>query len=422
MKNVLRALVFLTIILPVTAFSQNKIVTNTDSLNAYEKTADFYSIIEAKSKASLLAKKFGADEHSQKELYELIYDQNTELSRLRVKYAGSGVLQEKYTTLLSRQDSLLNLFLEKLNNKKFIQDKLRLVKNLSKEKQSKIYSDFLSIAKEKHLDACESLLIALRQNTNDTSVYSRLYKNEIKFNAEASFTNYLISNQLPQIALVYIRPVLFRQQNEIFTVYYANNNPDVTNKMIYGITNKYANRLDSILFLKHISVPLTLFGTALKMDTGLSLSKQQRDQLLTECINYKKARLAFTDSDPSGIFDYTSQEHLRLPQILNKDQYMAVLSAKNIKGAERNMEDAWNQIMHYALTVGPDTTNIKKEIMAYYLKRLVANEFYYDNIIEQKKQKAEINKDRPNLIKKLESAVRHADDDKNMQKAAGLKW
>lgn len=427
MNNRTILLICLAAALSVKTYGKNVRRTFLDSLKSNELNASESAKIDAQAKAALLAREYAADNPMQKEMYELIYNQNLERSKLQSRYAGKSELQEKYMQLLVSQDSALNNYLAKLNNRKFIQDKIKLAKMakpLPKDKETKLLTDFLSLTNEKHTAPNEALLTVLHQNIKDTAVYALLYKNEIKANAESSFSNYLISNNLPQSSLAYIKPVLYKQQKEIFTAYYANDNIDSASKANNRIIKKYANALDSVLFLKHINIPETLFGTALKMDSSLNLAIQQKKELLTACLKFKHAQSAFRDANPTAVFDYSPQEHEQLPKILNKEQYMAVLSVKNVAPAKKNAQDTWMQCLHYNLNVDADkdSATVNQQLYDYYLKRLVANEYYDGNIIEQKKQKAEINKTRPHIMRTLESALRHAGDNKNMQKAAILQW
>lgn len=162
MNNRTILLICLAAALSVKTYGKNVRRTFLDSLKSNELNASESAKIDAQAKAALLAREYAADNPMQKEMYELIYNQNLERSKLQSRYAGKSELQEKYMQLLVSQDSALNNYLAKLNNRKFIQDKIKLAKMakpLPKDKETKLLTDFLSLTNEKHTAPHEALSV-----------------------------------------------------------------------------------------------------------------------------------------------------------------------------------------------------------------------------------------------------------------------
>jgi len=154
------------------------------------------------------------------------------------------------------------------------------------------------------------------------------------------------------------------------------------------------------------------FANVISFRNELNLSDNQVDSLISRFAKLEKIKLAYKFNHEK---DNNSFKRIEFESILNElgiEKFDMYLSVKTQSQAVNRAKADWQNLQKYGLSQGLDSAKTNKEIQAYEVKWLIANErLAMNNSQKNAFDKKDIEDKRPQILKSLEEAI--ADTHKN---------
>ena len=148
------------------------------------------------------------------------------------------------------------------------------------------------------------------------------------------------------------------------------------------------------------------FSGVLKYKTNLELTTTQVQTLTSEAIKFDKLKRDYLAKYPGRKFN-ARQVEAGLEKILTEKQYTGFLLAKNKDAATRWAKGDWEEMKALGIASAADSTNVVSTILFFDMRRLMLKERYANNPAKLSVALADIDRTKPEVLRKLQSARSH---------------
>ncbi|MBO9203833.1 MULTISPECIES: hypothetical protein [Niastella] len=387
------------------------------------------SLKEAQLMSAYLASKYKTGATIQQKLFDLLYQQRIAFNKLYGQYAGDVRMDSLLYNMVSTNDSVLNNYLYAIKGQSFLQgslNHLQAIKPITQKDADRISSEFISLClKKSNAGYTDNFYEALRRVTKDTAYYAVLFKDDIlqraTFNTGRISYQIAYRNQLTPAGLDSVRPRVFEKEKTLaiydYTLpFYTKYKDSVTTA-----ASRYHDSLIAIAVMKDGSFPfLSLHATAIKKREKLALTTEQVDSLMAGAFTLQKMNEEYSIKNPRGKFDATPFEAVRIPALLNEDQYMQLLYEKNRTQAEEWSKKDWSEMVQRGMVTVADSVSTITQLTDYNIKLLAAKDRYANDNIKQTAYVNEVYRIMPPLLRQLKSARVKATVNTLPQQQAGI--